>query len=69
MCVCVCVCVCALGSYLRVCQAGDVGLQVVDDALGGTRERGAAHQQGEQHEVGEGGGQVHHLGRCAVDRM
>lgn len=47
--------------YLWVGQAGVVGFQVVDDALAGTGQRDPTHQQHHQHDVGEGGRQVHHL--------
>lgn len=47
--------------YLWVCQAGGVRLEVVDDALGRPRQGGTAHQQHKQHDIWEGGCQVHHL--------
>lgn len=47
--------------YLRVCQAGNVGFEVVDDALGGSRQGGTTHQQHKQHYIWKGGCQVHHL--------
>lgn len=47
--------------YLWVGQAGVVRFEVVDDALHCSGQRGATHQQHQQHDVGEGGGQVHHL--------
>lgn len=47
--------------YLWVCQAGVVGFEVVDDALGRSRQCGTAHQQHKQHDIWEGGRQVHHL--------
>lgn len=58
MCVFVCVCV---SPYLWVRQAGDVGFEVVDDALGRSGQGGTAHQQHKQHDIWEGGCQVHHL--------
>lgn len=58
MCVFVCVCVCP---YLWVRQAGDVGFEVVDDALGRSGQGGTTHQQHKQHDIWEGGCQVHHL--------
>ncbi len=70
VCVCVSVCVCV---YLWVCQAGVVGFEVVDDALCGSRQSGTAHQQHKQHDIWEGGCQVHHLqctqraGGCGQD--
>lgn len=59
--------------YLWVCQAGVVGFEVVDDALCGSRQSGTAHQQHKQHDIWEGGCQVHHLqctqraGGCGQD--
>lgn len=47
--------------YLWVCQAGVVGFEVVDDALACSRQGDAAHQKHKQHNVWEGGRQVHHL--------
>ena len=58
LCVCVCVCVCL---YLWVRQAGVVGFEVVDDALGRPGQGGTAHQQHKQHDIWKGGCQVHHL--------
>lgn len=53
--------VCVCGGYLWVCQAGVVGLEVVDDAQARSRQGDAAHQEHNQHNVREGGRQVHHL--------
>lgn len=47
--------------YLWVCQASVVGFEVVDDALGRSGQGGTAHQQHKQHDIWEGGCQVHHL--------
>ena len=47
--------------YLWVCQAGDVGIEIVDDALGSSRQGDATYQQDGQHQVGECGGKVDHL--------
>lgn len=52
-------CVCVL--YLWVCQAGVVGFEVVDDALARSGQGDAAHQKHKQHDIWEGGCQVHHL--------
>lgn len=38
-----------------------VGFEVVDDALDGSGQGGTAHQQHKQHDIWEGGRQVHHL--------
>lgn len=38
-----------------------VGFEVVDDALGCSGQGGTAHQQHKQHDIWEGGCQVHHL--------
>lgn len=48
-------------SYLWVGQAGVVGFEVVDDSLGRSRQRSAAHQQHKQHDIRERGRDVHHL--------
>lgn len=34
-----------MGVYLWVCQSGDIRFEVVDDALGRSRQSGPAHQQ------------------------
>lgn len=47
--------------YLWVCQAADVGFKVVNDSLGRSWKGDATHQEHEQHDVREGGCQVHHL--------
>lgn len=47
--------------YLWVRQAGVVRFEVVDDALGRSRQGGTTHQQHKQHDIWEGGRQVHHL--------
>lgn len=59
MCGCEHMQVCAL--YLWVCQAGVVGFEVVDDALACAGQGDTAHQEHKQHDVREGGCQVHHL--------
>lgn len=59
MCGCEHMWVCAL--YLWVCQTGVVGFEVVDDALACTGQGDTAHQEHKQHDVWEGGCQVHHL--------
>lgn len=59
MCGCEHTWVCA--RYLWVCQAGVVGFEVVDDALARAGQGDTAHQEHKQHDVREGGCQVHHL--------
>lgn len=47
--------------YLWVRQAGVVGFEVVHNALHSSGQRGSPDQQNKQHDVWEGGRQVHHL--------
>ena len=47
--------------HLEVGQLLPVGDEVEADALHGSRQRQAADQQDDQHQVGEGGRHVHHL--------
>ena len=52
---------CLTPTHLRVCQPGNVRLQVEDDPLGSTRQRDASHQQDDKHHVWEGGSEVNNL--------
>lgn len=47
--------------YLWVCQPTNVRFEVVKDSPGRSRKCDAAHQEHEQHDVREGGCQIHHL--------
>lgn len=51
--------------YLWVCQTSDVGFEVVNDSLARSWEGDAAHQEHKQHDVREGGCQIHHLSDTA----
>ena len=42
-------------------ELGDVGVEVVVDPLGGPRQGHSPDEQDQQHDVGEGGGEVHRL--------
>lgn len=48
-------------SGLRICQARDIRIEVVDDPLPGARQRQAPDQQDGQHDVGEDRREIHHL--------
>ena len=48
-------------SYLGVPQTREVWVQVKLNSLGGPRQRHPSNQQDHQHEVREGGCEVHHL--------
>lgn len=52
---------CLTPTHLRVCQPGNVRLQVEDDPLGSTGQRDSSHQQDDKHHVWEGGSEVNDL--------
>lgn len=52
---------CLTPTHLRVCQPGNVRLQVEDDPLSSTRQRDSSHQQDDEHHVREGGSEVNDL--------
>ena len=49
------------GTYLRVHQPGRVRVEVELDPVDGPWQRQPPDQQHHQHQVGEGGREVHHL--------
>lgn len=51
-----------LSSYLRVCESGGLGQEIVDHPLNGTRKREAADQKNDQHHIREGSSKINHLG-------
>lgn len=53
----------SLSWYLRVLQAGQVGIKVELDALGSTGQRHASNQQHDQHEEGKRSCEINHLDR------
>lgn len=47
--------------YLWFCQTSDIRFEVVNNPLARSWKGDAAHQEHEQHDVREGGCQIHHL--------
>ena len=48
-------------TYLGLGEAAPLGGEVEDDSLRGSGQRDAPYQRHGQHQVGEGGREVHHL--------
>ena len=54
--------------YLRVRETCKVGIEIEDDPVDGSRQSDSAHQQNDQHDVGEGGCEVSSLCRRETRR-
>lgn len=52
-----------MAAYLRAYQLVKVWRDVEEDSINGSGQSDPTEEQDEQHEVGIGGGEIHHLGR------